>query len=147
KKLEKVHWFYFRNLKCFEFEFKPIKNDRYTYLLSMFRLVCLKFNKDAILKYYNSNSSFDFYFVNKKPNTYELNGVDKITLDADHQNGTKQLISVDSYLVVFKQEDIFTYVKQPLSLVFETVNLNDTTEYLTELFKGARKLGLKTREI
>lgn len=147
EKLQKVYWFYFLDLKCFEFKFRPIKNDQYAYLLNWLRLACLKFNKEVILNYYNLTTSFDFYFINKEPSTHELNGIDRMTLNSDSKNGSKQLLSVDSNLVVFKQEDIFTYVKQPLSLVFETVNLNDTTEYIQELLRGFKRFGLKTKEI
>ena len=140
-----VRWFYFIDLKCFEFSFLPIKNDRYLYLLKDVRFASVTFNKQVILNYYNSNS-FKVYFMNKKRSTYELNGIDKLEFKANGKR-SKQLISIDSDLVVFKQEDIFSYLRNRASLIFKTVNLNDTTEYNEELYRGSRKFNLKTKTI
>ena len=143
KKLDEVDWLYFRDLKCFEFKFLPIKNNKYLYLLKQRRIAIVNFNHSAILNYYNSNSSFDFYFINKKQNTSELNGIDKIEFKTN--KSSKRLVSISSNLIVFKQEDIFGYVKQPLSLFFRTVNLNDTTEYIQELRSGFARHNLETK--
>ena len=149
-KLEGLDRFYLINLKCFQFRFRPIKNSRYLYLMKDLLFAKINFDKDAILKcpiYQKSNTSFEFYFINKKANTHELNGIDKLTIELYNRNDSKQLSSIASKLVVFKQQDIFSYVKQPLSLLFETVNLNDTTDYVDELIRSLQKFNLKTRYI
>ena len=143
EKLEGVDWFYFRDLKCFEFIFLPINNDRYLYLLKERRVATVTFNHLAILNYYNSSSDFHFYFINKKIETHELNGIDKIVINTN--KSSNRLVSIRSNLVVFKQEDIFSYVKQPLSLIYQTVNLNDTTEYIRELEDGFARFNMKTK--
>ena len=109
-------------------------------------LAGIQLNKEAILKFYNSDYSFDFYFISKKPSSNELNGIDKVTIKANKVT-SKQLIQIDLNLVIFRQVDLFSYAKQPLSLFFQTVNLNDTSEYHKELFFGFRKFDLMTKKI
>ena len=150
KKLEGIDRFYLLNLKCFQFRFRPIQNDRYLYLMKDFIFAKIQFDKDAIFKYHTyrkSNTSFEFYFMNKKANTHELNGIDKLIIEFNGRNDSKQLTSIGTSLVVFKQQDIFTSVKQPLSLLFKTVNLNDTTDYVFEIMRGLRKHNFKTRRL
>ena len=146
KKLEEISWFYFKDLKCFEFKFLPIPNDRYLYLLKDARFVRVTFDKKAIANYYNSSAGFRFWFINRKKNTHELNGIDKIEFKKS-KNGSRQLFSIHSNLVVFRQEDIFGWLKQPSSWLFRAVNLNDTSKYITELNRDFGKYNLKTKMI
>ena len=145
-KLEEFGWFYWLALKCVKFKFRSINDDRYLYLLKETHFVSITFNKKAILDYYNSSTDFSLYFINKKKYTQELNGIARIEFEADEIN-SKQLISIETNLVVFKQKDIFSYVKQPLSLLFETVNLNDTTEYVNQSISRFSDFNLRTKSM
>ena len=71
-KLEGLDRFYLINLKCFQFRFRPIENSRYLYLMKDLLFAKINFDKDAISKchtFQKSNTSFEFYFINKKANT------------------------------------------------------------------------------
>ena len=140
-------WFYFLNLKCLEFKFKPIENNRFVYLLNRMQIAKIQFNKQVISKYYNFKDSFDFYFSNKNTTSLELNGINKLTMQVNDTGDSKQLFSIVSNLVVFRQKDLFTFVKEPLSLLLKTVNLNDTTEYIEALKSGFSRLSLKTKKV
>lgn len=147
KNLEFFNWFYFLNLKCFEFSFKPIKNDRYLYTLFELNFVQIELNKKAISKFYNS-SSFKFYFISKKKGTHELNGIDEVELsDLNSTQSSKKMVSFVSKLYIYKIEDRFSYLKNFLTLFLKTVNLNDTTEYIENLLENLKKFNIQTRKI
>lgn len=136
------------DLKCVLFNFKPIPNN--PYLLEDLLFASVTFNKETILNYYNSSSNFTLYFINKEPNTFEMNGIEEILFQANNSTGnqtSKQLVSISSNLICLKQEDIFSYLKQSLSLFFKPVNLNDTTEYIKELHEGFGNFDLRTKVV
>ena len=140
-----ISLFYFlEDLKCFELEFEDIKNADYMNKLSEMLFVKIKFDEAAIRRYYNSNR-FEVYFINQKAETEELNGIDR--LEFAYAEESKRTIVVRQQLHVFKYEDRFDVLRNPLSLFYEPINLNDTTSYIQGIAKGFTNMQLNTRTL
>lgn len=137
-------WFYYQNFKCFEFFFKPINNNRFLHYLNNLNFVNIKFNRKLILDYYNETSGFKFYFANKKEKRSELNSIHKVYFKYGKGNSR---ISFNQKMYVIKVKDRLRYLKQPLSIFYESVNLDDTTEYVRKIEKDLEKFKIKTRTI
>lgn len=146
KGLDHIHWFYFLNLKCFEFVFDKIKNDRFLYLLNSMNFVNFKFDKEKVLGYYNLSSSFDFYIISRKNNTEELNEMLKVNFK--YYNDTKSsTILLNQILYTIKVEDKISFLRQPFSIFYDSIDLDDTTEYIRAIKRDLKKWNFKTKEI
>ena len=80
------------------------------FLLVNTLFVKIKFNEKAILNYYdNLNSTFELYFINKKRETEEFNGIDKLKLKYNYDKKTKNTFELYQMLYTFKLKTILAF--------------------------------------
>ena len=130
--------FYYLNLKCFEIVLKPSFKEEDFYF---------KIDKFVLDLYLNDNIYIQHSFVYflyrenelKQIGGSYLNKIGKLLKESDY----KFQYATEFQLIKIKSEDKFEFLKNPVSLFFETTAINDATKYLETMkkkFKNKYKL-------
>ena len=147
KHLDIVTYWYFLDLKCFEIRFEAINNDKYLFLLDDMMFVRFKFNISVIYNFYRTDL-VSFYFTSKKCDTNELNKMEKIELNLSNNVKVKRKTIVEQEIFKFTYLDKYNFFKNlPFSLIYKSVNLNNSNKYIRELKEGYENLNFRTKNL
>ena len=117
--------FYYLNLKCFEIVLKPSFKEEDFYF---------KFNKVVLDVYLNDDICRQHpsaFFLYRENESKQIGGsyffrIGKPPKKSDY----KYFYEIEFQLIKIKREDKFEFLKNPLSLFFETTAINDASKYL-----------------
>ena len=134
--------FYYLNLKCFEIVLKPSFKEEDFYF---------KINKlvmDVHLNNYIYRQHPFAYFLYRDRESKQIGGnylyrIKKPSKKSDY----KYHYAIEFQLIKIEREDKFEFLKNPVSLFFETTAINDATKYLEAMKqKFKNKYGLASRD-
>lgn len=133
-----VRFFYFLNLKCVETEFKMPHFFMHNVIYSL--------HKTTGTLFFNEDIGFINFLLRKK-GTYEFSNILRHNFKKISSNNTQNVL-VNFEITELERYDHFEYLKNPRSLFYKTLNLNDPTTYLGNLKRNFKDLtNLTTRNI
>ena len=133
--------FYYLNLKCFEKVLKPYFKEEDSYFGASKLIMSVYLNHDIYRQHPFA------YFLYRDRESKQIGGSYLYQIgNPPKESDYKYFYEIEFQLIKIKREDKFEFLKNPVSLFFETTAINDATNYL-EIMKQKfkNKYGLASR--